>query len=91
MTSSNLQHLEKPRYFLYIRYEVPLIARENDAQGLEAHMQLLRSMLTAPATRSRSTDHSMQIDALLQQSAIQQALRTIIIECTWSSSNETLP
>lgn len=86
MTSSNLQHLEKPDDFSYIRYEIPPMTRENDAKGLEAHMQLLGSMLTAAATGPRSADHSMQINALLQQSAIQQALKTIIVECTWSSS-----
>ena len=66
--------------FPFWGYEIPLMARENDAQGLQAHLQMLSSMLTTPSTWPGSTKYNQQISDLLQQSAVKQALQTIIEE-----------
>lgn len=78
MTCSNLQQLDKRSSFLYQGYEMPIMARENDAQGYAAHMQMLSSMLTTPSTLPGSADYNQQISELLQHLAVTQALQAIV-------------
>lgn len=78
MTSSNLQQLDKRPSFPYREHKIPLMAKENDAQGLAAHVQMLSSMLTIPSTWPGSADYNQQISELLQQSAVKRALQAIV-------------
>ena len=78
MTSSSLQHIDNLPGFPFKQYDIPLVAKENNVQGLEAHEQMLSSMLTVPPSWPGSADYNHQISTLFQQPAVRRALQAII-------------
>ena len=76
MTSTDMQLSDPLDSFQYVKCNVPWLAGYESAQ--DSVLQIIRSMLTAPAHEPGSQCHNAHINEVLEQPAVKQAVEAVV-------------